>query len=333
MSCHLTFGLVILLGLPGEDPKLEKMIVQAAEIKSDVEGGELRLALTPEGGAVFVANDKDGHIWHYDTATKKLRQRIETPLKHVRSLQVSPNGAMLAAGGDGLIVFDIANKKTVFHHKHGQLDSVAFSSSNKAVAFGTVDKMVNVLTLPDGKEWRSFADSRGPVMSVAISPNGNEVAAGGIDQAVRIWDLNKGEEKQKIVNLISVTSALAYSEDGNYLTFSGVQSIGPVIDPLKPDALNEIKVWNLNKNKAYSTITADMTRIRALFVAQDAKYVVAASENGIAFVWQRIQGKAEYSVIWRKEQSRALAVSRGFQKMVTATKDGSLSLWELRLPK
>jgi WD40 repeat protein len=265
IACCFVILATILILPDGEAQVGDNMVTLEAEVPAYLGPGRLRLAMSLDGSSVFVASDKESQINEFDTAARKLVQRIDTPLKDIRCLAVSPDRTMLAVAGDGLIVFRLEDKEVLFHRKQlGRVDSVVFSPNNKVLAVGTVDKVVKVMGVPDGKEWKSLTGSRGPVMCVSFSPEGSQIAAGGLDQAIRIWDVATGEEKRKIVNLVSISSALSYSEQGSYLAFAAIQAIGPVLDPLRLGALNEIKIWNLQANKEDSTIKGDMTNISVL---------------------------------------------------------------------
>lgn len=307
-------------------------VTHALDIRPEFRRGDFSLALTSDGGSCFVANDKDRHILEFDTDTGKLRKRIETELSGIECIRISQDAKMLAAGGDGLVVIERKNGGILFHKKVAWAPCVAFSPNSKYLTFGTSNR-VGVLTLSDGREWDSIKSSRGSVLSVAFSPNGANCAFGGIDEVVHIWDIEKKKEKRTIDAPVSVTSALAYSQDGHYLAFSGVQHNSPVVDPLRLSAANEIRIWDLEGNRLGSVLTGNMTRIKSLVLAKRAQYVLASAENGVSCLWQRHPNKTEYSAIWSNARCKVLAVSTDFAKMVTASSDGSVSVWSLRAPK
>src|SRR5260370_18108285 len=183
MKYHFVSGLTILFCLQGVIAQDKMEIIHSRHIKSDLGGGDAWLALGPDGSSVFVANDKDSRIFEYDSMTGKLRGVFDTKLKDVQCVQISPDGMKLAAGENGLVLFDLKNRKMLFHHNESsRVNSVAFSANNKFLVLGTVDEVVKILSLPEGKEWRSFARSRRPGMCVSLSPDTSRCAAGWICQ-------------------------------------------------------------------------------------------------------------------------------------------------------
>jgi WD40 repeat protein len=333
MMSQFIVWLTLLGGVHSTGNQAEKMIKHVLDIKLETKSDEVYLAPTSDGGRCFVANGQNGHLWEYDTATGKVRQRIETPLTIVRCLQVSPDGTMLAAGGDGLVLLDLKSNNVRFFHPYpDRVNTIAFSPDNKVVVMGTVNKVLKGFSLPVGKEWRSFTGAQFPIMCISFSPDGQEMASGGIDQLIRIWDVRNGSEKKGIPTPLSLTSALSYSYDGRYIAYTGVQPLDPLLDPLDLNALNEIRIWDRKEWKAECTVRETMTRISGLFVSNEAKYVFACSRNGNAIVWERAKTTPQYTTVWTRKDCKALAVSGNFQKMVTADKDGLLSVWDVKLP-
>src|SRR5437870_5767671 len=146
MKCHLF--LTILLALQGVRSQPDEIRVRhSIDIKSGLEGDDLCLALSSDGHSLFTASGTASAIYEYDTMTRHLRRRIPTPLTYIRCLQVSADGRMLAAGGDGLVLFDLNTTKMAFHHKPSAVNCVTFARSNKALALGTADDKVEVVTL------------------------------------------------------------------------------------------------------------------------------------------------------------------------------------------
>src|ERR1700730_5051339 len=75
-----------------------------------------------------------------------------------------------------------------------KINSVSFSPDGKLLASGGDDQKVKLWEVSTGNELRSFS-TRDEINSVAFSPDGNLLAAGGELQAATVWDLASGKER------------------------------------------------------------------------------------------------------------------------------------------
>jgi WD40 repeat protein len=143
---------------------------------------------------------------------------LRTLLGHgdfVNSVAFSPDGKMLASGGDDQTiklwrVADGAELKTLTGHQD-YVASVAFSPDGQRLASGggAQDKTVRLWRVPDGILERSWEASVTAVKSVAFSPDGATLASGGGrgDHSIGLWQVNQGTLLRKITGIALLGSS------------------------------------------------------------------------------------------------------------------------------
>jgi WD40 repeat protein len=127
---------------------------------------------------VSASEDRTVRIWHVEAmCADNIR-----PSSH--------DGTLLPANGNERV----ADEEVREHPAHrGEVNSVAFSPDGKLLASGGDDQIVKIWDVSTGQEAAdSFRGHTGYVMSVAFSPDGKLLASGGKDETVRVWDVEKG---------------------------------------------------------------------------------------------------------------------------------------------
>jgi RNA polymerase sigma factor (sigma-70 family) len=111
------------------------------------------VALARDGTTLAVGSEGDGMIFLFDPATGRERARLAHKKERLRSVALSRNGQVVAAG-------DSRGTVRLYHAK-------------------------------TGKKLISLAGHVGPVLSLAFSPDGQRLASGSGDTTVLLWDLTR----------------------------------------------------------------------------------------------------------------------------------------------
>jgi WD40 repeat protein len=202
--------------------------------------------------SVVAAGDREGWVRFHGPTGKANLQPIKYP-GAVLSLASSPDGTLLAVGGDAKVVqiYDLVKRELVATLEgHTQpVESLDFSSDGKllASAGGAIVRLWDTTT------WRrreARIQHSPPVLCVRFSPDAKILASsdgdkdsphGESEQAVVIlWNLAAGTEVARLSGHTGAVRALAFSPDGRTLA-SG-------------SADQTVKLWDIRTGELRETI-------------------------------------------------------------------------------
>lgn len=174
------------------------------------------VAFSPDG-AQFAASAKN-EVKLYNAKTGKLIRVFGKHLYEVPALEFSPDGTMLASGGefssDFLKVWDVATGallRTIKGHEFG-IRATAFSPDNKLVATISIDGTAKIWSLETGQAIRTFSANVEQLNDGGFSSDGRTfltIAFDG-DQKLKLWDVTSG-------NLLKTLGTLSsYGYSANY---------------------------------------------------------------------------------------------------------------------
>jgi len=194
------------------------------------------LAFSPDGKTLAsgtgswthdTSNADSVRLW--DVASGKELHAI-SPDGHqtIASLAFSPDGKILACGGDDDITFWNADSGAMVRtlsspDRDFPTSSVAFSPDGKMLASGGGDENFGRVQLWDvatGKQLRDLKGHERVVNDVAFSPDGKTLATGGLDELVKLWNVSTGKEERTLNGHTTQVLSVSFSPDGKIL-FSG----------------------------------------------------------------------------------------------------------------
>jgi len=171
---------------------------------------------------VLVSGSTDKSVSVWDSSSGRLLRKIEH-LPAIDALAVTPDGALLAVGGEELLLklFDVKTGKLEreLPETRGAVLSLAFSPDGKMLAAGYKDGSAGLWRIPGGGKRGLFRGHSERIWSLAFSPDSETLATASHDGTVRLWDtetrlpvavLQRGE-----------VQAVAFSRDGKLLGTAG----------------------------------------------------------------------------------------------------------------
>ena len=146
------------------------------------------VAFTPPAGSHLIAADTTGLVRIWDTSTWKLERTINCRSR-IYSLAISPDGRILATGGDQRSVLWDFETGTKLHVLDSAGDAVlAFSPDGRTLVSGNFDHNVVLWDVASGLQLRVFDAHTDAVFGVSFSPDGNALATVGSEGILRVWE-------------------------------------------------------------------------------------------------------------------------------------------------
>jgi len=176
-------------------------LIWAKEHSSRSDVGASSLGFSPDGRTLAVSV-RFTTTWLLDAANGQPKGHLMTTtgFAEVFATAFSPDGRMLATGGDGgtikLWQVETGRLYTTLKGDTSTIYAVAFSADGRTVATGGEDKTVRLWDAATGQERMALGGLSDRITSVAFSPDDNVLAAGSVDGMVKLWRANRREESE-----------------------------------------------------------------------------------------------------------------------------------------
>ncbi|ORT53984.1 hypothetical protein BKD26_36870 [Streptomyces sp. CB03238] len=275
------------------------------------------IAFGPRGTLASVSRDRKIMLWD-----ARRRTRIATLTAHhtwLRAVAFSPNGRMLATGGDDtkVVLWDAATRKRIATLAgHTELvKSLAFSPDGRTLASASTDGRVILWDPAKGLERRTLQGHKDGISTVAFSPDGRTVATAGTDRTVRLWDADTGTRKAVLTGHGDAVTALAFSPDGQTIASAG----------------NDHKaiLWDADRGTRTATLTGHMGEIRALAFSRDGRMLATGGLDRTVMLWDATRATRTATLTGHGTNIYGLAFAPGPKPLLASTgENGTITLWD-----
>lgn len=277
------------------------------------------VAFRPDGEQLVSAG-QDGRlqVWKVDSGRAQTGRLIDSRDHELNTVALDPRGELLATGwhvfpsGGGVQLWTLKGERQGPELDHGgAVREVTFSPDGERLATACDDGKVRVFdrrgTLLETQQ------HGGPVRTVAFSKDGASLLSGGYDGSARIWgreprtfQLPPGRRPQPRVEDVK------WSPDESKIATGDDQ--GRAI------------IWDRNTGEQQQTFQYD-SALRRVVWGPRGRHLLVGTRDGTAALVDLTSGKA-------KKFHHSLMVTNGDfdpsgSRVVTASLDGSVSLWEV----
>jgi RNA polymerase sigma factor (sigma-70 family) len=287
-----------------------------------------KLAISPEG-RLLASTHENGkiHLWE----PKSGRRLRELPCSDdaAHSLAFSPDGTLLAAGGDKLIhLIEVSSGRevrTLRGHEWG-VGVVAFAPDGKTLASGDFYNRadgssgritVRLWDLATGRQRARLTGHVQAVHDVAFFPDGKKMVSGSSD-AIRLWDVDRGAEA-RLLDAPDPSGALAISPDGRLLATGHRHRSEGLIRLWDPATGRELRHWK-----------AHFGTVERLAFTPDGKTLASCSTNGdgLLHLWDPATGQARLPFGGPQSFIAWLRFTADGKTVLLHSRDGTLRGWD-----
>jgi WD40 repeat protein len=347
--CCLAFGTIALGGavvraenLPPE-LKVREVCVLGDQVKGRASKSIVSAALSGDGKRVFSCGLLDGGtLWDVDDA-KEIRRFVSGLAPSYTCAAISSDGKrVITAGGDvALHVWNADNGKELFRVRV-LAECVTFSPSSKSILFGNVDKfdkfdpIAKLLNVANQKVVHQFGKHTLGVSSVAFAPDGKQLVTGGRNKEIRLWSASTGKEVKEFTGHTGIVRSLAFSPDGKRILSGGAD--------------NTLRLWDAETGQELLKLDEPMGSVNSVAFLPGGRYVISGAGGEFsaellakgkvkvhsklaakqaARVWDLDTGKEAHAFSGHTKAIIAVGVSTDGQRVLTASWDGIMRIWEL----
>jgi WD40 repeat protein/ABC-type dipeptide/oligopeptide/nickel transport system ATPase component len=318
----------------------------------------------------LISGGDDHDITFWDVETGALSKTLKGHEAIIFDLALSPDNKILASASYDYTarLWDMETGQMLhaLSRHTDKVERVAFQPDGKILATGSSDKTIRLWDTSTGKTTAVLEGHKNAVFGLAFSNNGRSLVSGSLDRTLRVWDVESGIPMRLfqghtagITQLIE-TAGYIYSaaNDGTvrrwripeYDQINGVKdgiqlidcedepnataishqgdkiAVGYATGALQVFSLPDLRVLWENK-------TSHSDRIIRIDFSRDGTYLVTASFDKTATLWESDTGKAIQTLSGRSDAVHAVAFSPDGKTIATASFDGRIGVFQIGVEK
>jgi WD40 repeat protein len=270
----------------------------------------------------------------------------------------SPDGALLAVGGEALNLWEIASGRELLARPWEGGGAITFSPDGNRLAAGN-QTVVTLVDIASGQDVLTLHGHTGRVFTLAFAPNGTDLVTAALDGSVRWWDTLSGQTWVKLPVDTSRHASALFTPDGvRVVTAAGSGAIqvwglspkewlsvtgkgdrdqcGLAYNPagsLLAVAPCDESVWLLDavSGQAVITLTSPISRdggIRSPVFSPDGMRLAALRADNTAVVWDVATGRETLALSGHTDPLWQVAFNPDGTLLATITYDRTARLWD-----
>ena len=273
-------------------------------------------ALTPDDRRVAVAG-WDHSVYLLDSETRQMWV-LRGHSDQVFAVDVSPDGKQLvSASWSGEIrLWDLASGKGRLLTRIGSaVWGLKFSPDGERLAWGGAARAITVHHLGSGEK-QKLTGHRATITALAFAPNGQLAASISRDGQAWLWDLTTGKGRA-IQASHKELFAMDLSPDGKTLVTGGRG--------------RRVQLWDVATGRSLRGWPSPTPVMEAAF-APDGKILATGDKDGLVHLRDLATGRLLRTLEAHGAPVDGMVFDRRGQRLVTASRDHSVALWDLSAP-
>ncbi len=274
---------------------------------------------------MLASASNDGTVRFWDVASGNNIASLNAHSGSVRSVAFSPDGKLLASGGDRVAFRDVPETGGRVYRYHGEIKLWNVSTGKNTATFALDGKEATPLSVTFSPDGRTLASGR-------PGEYGPEVGTGEI----KLWDIATGKNTATRKVSSGYVYQVVFSPDGQMLASGGG----------RPEYLGEVKLWNVATRKNTATfsgksqigIGTDVGResnlVYSVAFSPDGKIVAAGGwDNDSIKLWDVVTGRNTATLRGHTNSVWSVAYSANGKTIASGSRDQTVRLWDVATGK
>ncbi|WP_295460916.1 hypothetical protein [uncultured Thiodictyon sp.] len=242
----------------------------------------------------------------------------------VDTLAISPDGALLASGGDDkAITFWDPKTGKVLRTLNGhsaqisEIAGLAFSLDGTRLASASYDDTARIWDTRTGAETTRLTGHQGDVDGIAFSADGTRVATSGVDGRVILWDVQNGTQLRVFTGHANMVFGIDFTER------TGEPGAAPLIAAAGFD--RTIRVWDSESTVTQRLLQGHEAGVTGIAIKGGSLY--SAANDGTVRRWPL--SLPHQRLLDLPSEPASATIAPDGRSVAVGFADGSLRIWGL----